>query len=127
MFLNYCSTLHMYANFTIYYAGSIPPFQPIVLDTATEPTSATISWIVANISFDHENYIVMYGTERAVLQNTSEVVVGNRNVLVTNDAFNVTITGLIPFTTYYYILLANNSIGNTSSNLMNFTTNETGT
>ena len=108
------------------YVGSIPPFQPIVMDVAIEPNSVTISWTVANIAFDHENYTVIYGTERAVLQNTSEVVEGDHNVFATDGVFNVTIAGLTPFTTYYYILLANNSIGSTSSNLMNFTTNETG-
>ena len=61
------------------------------------------------------------------LQNSSEVVMGSTDGLVTNQVFSVNVTGLIPFTTYYYIVWANNSVGNTKTSVMSFTTNETGT
>ena len=60
------------------------------------------------------------------LLNSSEVVIEATNKFVFNQEFSVNITGLIPFTTYYYIIQANNSAGNTSTDIMTFTTNQTG-
>ena len=60
------------------------------------------------------------------LQNSSEVVIENNMEYAINQNFSVNITGLVPFTTYYYIIQANNSVGNTSTDVMTFTTNQTG-
>ena len=91
----------------------------------TTPYSANISWVVGFISFDTETYSVQYGSDMS-LQDSSEVVMGSTDGLVTNQVFSVNITGLTPFTTYYYIVWANNSVGNTKTSVMSFTTNETG-
>ena len=77
------------------------------------------------ISFDTETYSVQYGSDMS-LQDSSEVVMGSTDGLVTNQVLSVNITGLTPFTTYYYIVWANNSVGNTKTSVMSFTTNETG-
>ena len=60
------------------------------------------------------------------LQNSSEVVIEANNRFSTNQKFAINITGLIPFKTYYYIIQANNSAGNTYTDIMTFTTNQTG-
>ena len=91
----------------------------------TTPYSVDITWVVEFISFDNETYSVQYGSDMT-LQDSSEMVMGSTDGLVTNQVFSVNITGLTPFTTYYYIVWANNSIGNTKTSIMSFTTNETG-
>ena len=51
---------------------------------------------------------------------------GNTDLSTINEMFTVNITGLLPFTEYYYIISANNSIGTTNTTVMTFTTDETG-
>ena len=99
---------------------------PIVRDFITTPYSVNISWIVPSITLDTETYSVEYGTEMTMLLNTSEVVEGNTDTSVINEVFSINITGLTPFTTYSYIVRAVNTDGNTSTSIMNFTTDETG-
>ena len=89
------------------------------------PFSAEISWVTPYIAFDRETYTVQYNSDIS-LQNSIEVVIEAINEFVINQRFSVNITGLTPVTTYYYIIRANNSAGNTSTNVMAFTTNQTG-
>ena len=99
---------------------------PIVRDPITTPYSVNISWIVTNVTFGTEVYSVQYGTEMTMLPNTTEVVEGNTDTSVTNEVFSINITGLIPFTTYYYIVRVTNTLEGTNTSVMNFTTDETG-
>ncbi|XP_065905061.1 uncharacterized protein [Dysidea avara] len=103
----------------------IPSFQPIVHEVVTTPFSANISWVIISIVLDPENYTVLYGIDMTMLHNTSEVVQGERYNNATNGLLSVAITGLTPFTTYYYNIVATNSVGSTSTSVMNFTTCET--
>ena len=74
-----------------------------------------------------EQYLVRYGTDSITLASTSEVIMGNRDLNTLNQLFSVYIVGLTPFTTYYYIISATNTVGTTNNTVMNFMTNETGT
>ena len=74
---------------------------------------------------DKEIYSVQYSTDMT-LQNSREVVIEVNNGFIINQNFSINITGLIPFTTYHYIIQANNSAGNTNTDIMTFTTNQTG-
>ena len=104
----------------------IPPLKFLTTDViSTTPYSAEISWVTPYIILDKETFSVYYSTDLS-LQNASEEVIEASNEFVFNQKFSVNITGLIPFTTYYYIIQANNSVGNTSTDVMNFTTNQTG-
>ena len=98
---------------------------PTNIGVANTPFFAYISWTVEFIVFDTETYSVQYGSDMS-LQDSSEVVMGSTDGLITNQVFSVNITGLTPFTTYYYIVWANNSVGSTKTSVMSFTTNETG-
>ena len=71
---------------------------------------------------DAETYRVYYGTDSMALVNNTRGM-GNTNV---SNEFSVTINGLMPFTTYYYIVSAVNSVGITNTSVMTFMTNETG-
>ena len=62
-----------------------------------------------------------------LLKYDSDVTLGNNNTYVTNERYSINITELTPFTTYYFVIWANNSVGNTSTDMMNFTTDQTGT
>ena len=103
----------------------IPPVEFVTIKAITAPYSVVISWVILHIILDKETYIVQYSSDMS-LQNSSEVVIENNNEFAINQKFSVNITGLIPFTTYYYIIQANNSAGNTYTNIMTFTTNQTG-
>lgn len=110
----------------IHTVATTPPNQPISIEISTEPHSVRISWTIVMIIFDRETYWVEYGTDMTLKYN-SGVVLGNENRSVTNERFSINITGLTPFTTYYFVLWANNSVGNTNTSIMNFTTDQTGT
>ena len=103
----------------------IPPIEFVMTEVITAPYSAMISWMTPYIVMDKETYTVQYSTDSS-LQNTSEVVIKANNGFTTNQEFSVNITELIPFTTYYYMIQANNSAGNTNTDTMTFTTNQTG-
>ena len=66
-----------------------------------------------------------YGTDRMTLAY-NEVIMGNTDLFTFNEVFTVNISTLMPFTRYYYIISATNSIGTTNTSVMNFTTDETG-
>ena len=66
-----------------------------------------------------------YGTDRMTLANKT-MIMGNTNLFTFNEVFTVNISTLMPFTRYYYIISATNSIGTTNTSVMNFTTDETG-
>ena len=104
-----------------------PPLVPVVTNVITTPSSANISWIVQIIVNDMESYTVLYGTNMSSLTNSSEVIFGSNDSSTINEMFTVNIDGLMPFTTYYFIVSANNSVNTTSTAVMNFTTDETGT
>ena len=99
---------------------------PTVRNIITAPRLVNISWEVLSIICDNEIYSVQYGTNKTMLVYTSEVVNGSTDGLAISNVFSVNITGLTPFTRYYYIIWANNSIGNTNTSIMIFTTDETG-
>ena len=66
-----------------------------------------------------------YGTDRKTLADNI-VIMGNTDLFTFNEVFTVNISTLMPFTRYYYIISATNSIGTTTTSVMNFTTDETG-
>ena len=111
--------------FILYNVEMSPPLVPNVINLITTPYSVNISWIVTGIIYDAETYIVWYGTDSMTLQR-SMAILGNTDLFTFNEMFSVNISELTPFTTYYYIISANNSVGTTNTTVMTFMTNETG-
>ena len=111
----------------LYTVAMIAPFPPMIRAMITTPYSVNISWVVSSIVFDQENYVVQYGTDRMMLLSSSDEIEGNNNTDTINDVFSVNITGLTPFTRYFYTIVATNSIGNSTTPVMTFITNQTGT
>ena len=103
----------------------ISPIDFVTIRVITAPYSVVISWVTPYIIQNKETYSVQYSTNMSI-QNSSEVVIEANNEFTIDQNFSINITGLIPFTTYYYIIQANNSAGNTYTDAMTFTTNQTG-
>ena len=119
-------SLLYYIAFYFIRVVSSPPLLPVFRSVIVTPYSANISWTVTSIIYDNETYSVQYGVDMTALQSTSQVVTGNTYQYAVNDVFSVNITGLTPFTVYYYIIWANNSLGNTSTVTTSFTSGEIG-
>ena len=106
----------------LYFAEIQSPLEPVVTGVITTARSVNISWTIRSIVYDAETYAVYYGTDNMTLVNSTEML-GPANV---SDMYTVTISELIPFTTYYYTVSAENSEGTTNTSVMNFITDETG-
>ena len=125
MIITYSYCRSMTCVFILYNVEMRPPLVPNVINLITTPYSVNISWIVTGIIYDAETYIVWYGTDSVTLQK-SMAILGNTDLFTFNEMFSVNISELTPFTTYYYIISANNSVGTTNTTVMTFMTNETG-
>ena len=99
---------------------------PTINNQITTPYSVSISWIVTIIAHDAEIYTVHYGTDSMTLADNI-VIMGNTDLSAINEVFTVNISALTPFTKYYYIVSASNSVGTTNTSVMIFMTNEIGT
>ena len=102
------------------------PLIPNITNLITTPYSVNISWIVTIIAYDVETYTIHYGTDSMILADNI-VIMGNTDLSAINEVFTVNINALTPFTKYYYIVSASNSVGTTNTSVMTFMTNETGT
>ena len=99
-----------------------PPKQPILNKVLISPYSVNISWVVGNVSLHHFNYTIQYGTD-ALLLDSSVMVETSGDI---NNVLSVNISGLTAFTKYYFVIVASNSIGSTTTTVMTFSTDETG-
>ena len=97
----------------------------MVRDPITTSSSVLLSWTVPIIINGIETYTIRYGADMTL--PNSAVVMGGTDLSAINEMFTFSITGLIPFTTYYYTITANNLRGSVTTSVMNFTTNGIGT
>jgi hypothetical protein len=94
------------------------PLKPIdLINTALSSAFASVQWLIPTIIYTPENYTVIYGRDMTQLNYSSDVIVGASSITATNDLYSVTLTGLEPNTTYYYQVIATNSIGANSSDV----------
>ena len=110
----------------MFHIGKASPSQPVIIKVTTSTNSVNISWMVPNIICDQETYSVQYGIRDTMMLLGTRNVTGNTKLSTVNEIFSVIITGLTPFTRYYFILTAINSFGSTSIAATDFTTNEAG-
>ena len=119
-------SVYICCNYSDYIFVAIQqPLAPVVTAVITTPYSVSISWIITIIAYDAETYTVHYGTDSMILAD-SIVIMGNTDLSAINEVFTVNISALTPFTKYYYIISASNSVGITNTSVMTFMTNETG-
>ena len=74
------------------------------------------------IAYTPETYTVHFGTSPGLLTNVSQQQESGDNFTGTNLQLFVELTQLSPGTTYYYQVVAMNSVGSTPSVQQNFTT-----
>lgn len=92
--------------------------EPIdVVHTTLSSELAEIQWLVPAIAYTPEDYTVIYGRDPAVLNYSSSVVIGTDNIMQTNQMYSVILSNLEANTTYYYQVIARNSIGVNSSDV----------
>ena len=96
--------------------GASNPVRPIdIVHTTLSSELAVILWLVPQVSYTPETYVIIYGTDRMTLNYTSEMILGNTDVTAMNQIYTATLRGLQPNTRYYYQVVATNSIGMNSS------------
>ena len=105
--------------------GPTPPLVPIlIIPTAISHNAATIQWRVAALSYDPEEYRVLYGTSEMDLFLQSDGVPSGDVITRTAFDLSVELQGLSPTTRYHYRVQASNSARSTGSNIQTFTTTE---
>ena len=103
-------------------AISNPPVSLAALNVVHN--AATIVWIVTEVVYTNESYIVQYGTDANDLASASPLVDGGINFSAVDQQFETRIEGLEADTKYYFTVVAINSEGNASSLQGTFTTLE---
>ena len=102
------------------------PYIPVVINVTklTSTNSAVSIFIrIARIAVTRESYFVTYkGVERDVQERQTTSITGPLNITSLNSTYSFNITGLEEGTTYSFSVTAVNSDGNTTSGVMNFTT-----
>eukprot|EP00731_Ephydatia_muelleri_P019165 Em0011g1205a len=96
-----------------------PPNRPTnVMGKYVSNTTATIQWMVPFIAYTRETYVVHYGSAPDNLNQSSILVNGSADLNVTGTQFGVNLTGLVPYSLYYYTIEASNTEGTTTTPVM---------
>jgi len=88
--------------------------------------SVTIAWQVPILAYTQETYNISYGLTRLSLNNSLIILGSSVDSAMNNMTYEAVISNLVPNSMYYYQLHSINSQGITSSNIMDFRTQETG-
>ena len=82
--------------------------------------------MVTSVAYTIETYSVKYGVSSDDLDMRSNSTDGSSNYTAINQAYSLIVTGLEPFTQYYYAVVAHNSFTTTESSILIFRTTEAG-
>ena len=99
------------------YTGPVPPVKPNSLSATSSQDfckKATITWMMDSVAYTPETYYIKYGTSRE-LNNQSVTIYGSEDITTIFKTYTVQIDGLSNSTQYFYQVIANNSVGKTSS------------
>ena len=104
-------------------AGPSSPLLPSsLMHTGVRHNTATIYWTVPRIAYTPENYTVHFGTSPGSLTPFNQQQQSGDNFTATNLQFSLQLTGLSAGTTYYYQVVAVNSVGSAASVEQSFVT-----
>ena len=117
--------IYFYLN-QLFPTGPSAPLQPSnLMSTSITHNGATIHWTMPRIAYTPETYTLHFGTSPGSLTNVSQQRHSGDNFTATNLQFSIQLTGLAPGTTYYYQVVAMNSVpGSNQSTVLQFPTNE---
>ena len=105
--------------------GPANPNPPVGLAALNvEHSATTIVWVVTEIAYTNESYVVRYGTDVNNLTNSTDLVEGGTDLMATDQEFETSIEGLRSDTEYYFVVDSINIEGQTSSLPGSFTTLE---
>ena len=105
--------------------GPSAPLQPSnLVSTGVTHNRATILWTVSRIAYTPETYTVHFGTSPGSLTPFSQQRQSGDSFTATNLQFSLQLTGLSAGSTYYYQVVAVNSVGSNQSTMQQFRTNE---
>lgn len=110
----------------LYFTGPSAPIIPTISETVPSSIRVLIRWIVTATAYTPENYYIEYGQSMDTLTMRTDVVNGSTDLADTNLAYSTLITGLRPFTQYYYRLVASNSFTMSQTAVQAFQTSEAG-
>ena len=114
-------------------SGPADPNVPVNVRVEPTPNSAAIIFTVPNVTYTPETYFVQYGLTTSTSLNLTSVTERTRLQLVDSvhsfitaedEDYNITITGLVIDRQYYYRVVANNTNGSVTTDVLNFTTQE---
>lgn len=100
----------------------MPPVPAQDISVTFESTSATVSFTIPFVVYDTEIYVISYGTSEGLGMSSAPMT----SVDIANRQYEFVISGLLPYTTYYFQLSAENSISTTLSGIFSGTTLEQG-
>ena len=94
------------------------------------PHQAVIHFTITSVSYDPEDYTVVYGTSMDTLTTVSRAFnhtdpTGLTFFADTNLKYSITLDELKSYQMYYYLIRATNSHGSSSSTIGTFTTAQT--
>ena len=105
------------------YLGVSVPAKPVdITHTTVTADNAVIEWLVPVITYTPETYTVYYGQDDAQLNIASNAVIGTTDITAVNQIYSTTIEGLQSNTTYYYQIVATNSVGQNKSTITQLVT-----
>ncbi len=112
--------------FVLYFLGPSGPTPPV--DLTTPPSTlfhdrVTVHFHVPSLTYDPEVYWVRYGTSSSNLtEESTHPVSSGSSIAAVDISLSVMLEGLITNTTYYYLVVANNSVGMAESTISTFRT-----
>ena len=100
-----------------------------MIDTITTPTTATITWIISEVTYTPENYTVIYGTTDDTLNSISDIIMTRdidnlQFITATNEIYSVTINGLMINQMYYFRICVVNIINESKTDINTFITSD---
>ena len=113
-------------------SGPAVPNVPVNVRAEPTPDSANIIFTVPNVAYTPETYFVQYGLTSTSLNLTSDtertrlqlVDCVHSFITAENEDYTIIITGLVINTPYFYRVVANNTFGGVTTDVLNFTTQE---
>eukprot|EP00731_Ephydatia_muelleri_P019109 Em0011g1149a len=104
---------------SVFILGKTVPVKPVNI-TANKVSMGTITiqWTVPFVVYTLETYVVHYGSAPDNLNQSSILVNGSADLSVTGAQFGVNLTGLVPYSLYYYTIEASNTEGTTTTPVM---------